>query len=132
MIVNILNTKNYFQSLLIWVSFLQTLHFKVFSFGLLVLILSSLIVDFLFVLIGSAFIDPEAFPRVWLQILCGTYPNCTYGFAYPVLLWKVVVRVNVDCSWLLKPIDWFASSNLPQVIQTSLFCCLLTRLYWIY
>ena len=133
MIFNRSNTKTCFQSLLIWVGFLHTFHFKLLSFGVLVLILASLIVDFLFVIIGSAFIRPETFPQVWLQILCGPYPNCTYGFDSPITLWKVVVRVHVDCICLLKPIDWFYSlKNSLKLFTQAYFCWLLTCLYWIY
>ena len=48
-IIKWLRVKNYFQRLLLWVSFLHKLHFKMSSFGVLVLILAPLIFD-LFVL----------------------------------------------------------------------------------
>ena len=43
--------------------------------------------------IGSVFINPETWPRAWLQIFSELYPNRTYGFSSPNGLWKVVATV---------------------------------------
>ena len=40
--------------------------------------------------IGSAFVDPETCPWLWLKIFSGVYQNCTYAFASPAYFWKVV------------------------------------------
>ena len=45
------------------------------------------------IFILSAFIDPETCSWVCYKIVIGTYTNLTYGFDYPVGLWKVVSRV---------------------------------------
>ena len=65
----------------------------------------------------SAFIDTETCPRVWLQIVSGTYPNRTYGFVSPAFLWKVVVRVPV---FVVAPVSintLIRFKEVPQVIQ---------------
>ena len=64
---------------------------------------------FLFVLIISELIDPDTFPWVWYQIVCGPYSNRTYGFSYLAWSRKFVARVTVGCSYLLTSIyifDW--------------------------
>ena len=69
------------------------------------------------ILIGSALIDPETYPQVWLQIVSGLYPNRTYGFASPVGLWKVVARVPV---FVIAPVDintFIGFKSVTQVIQ---------------
>ena len=43
----------------------------------------------------SAFIDTETCTRLWCKIVCGPYPNDTYGFAYPAVFWKVRTRVSI-------------------------------------
>ena len=43
----------------------------------------------------SALIDPEIFYWMWLQIVCGPYPNWTYGFYSPTHLCKFMDRVPV-------------------------------------
>ena len=83
----------------------------------------------LFVLIVSAFIDPKTCPRVWLQIVCGTYPKKTCVFTSPSGLWKVLTRVPVGCSELFAPIDFFTLSILsfkyffkPSFVECWLVC----------
>ena len=41
------------------------------------------------------FIDPETCPRVQIQIFSWAYPNPTYRFASPAVLWKSMARVPV-------------------------------------
>ena len=55
-------------------------------------------------MIGSVFIDPENFPRVCKKIVCGPYPNQTYGFDPPAGLWKVLARVLIGS--LYMPWEW--------------------------
>ena len=87
----------------------------------------------LFEWIGSGFIDPETFPRVWFKIVCGPYPNRTYGFDPPVVFWKVEPRVPVGCSDLFASIDCFAWYKMYfRFFVQALFCCLLTYVYHIY
>ena len=64
---------------------------------------------FCIIFIGSAFIDHENCPWVWLKIISGPYPNHTYIFDSPTGLSKVVVRVLVLWLHLLKSIHWLAS-----------------------
>ena len=47
------------------------------------------------IFIGSMFIDPETCPRVQIQIFSWAYPNPTYRFASPAVLWKSMARVPV-------------------------------------
>ena len=90
---------------------------------------------FLFIIIGSAFIDPETCPCVCYQIVCGPYPNWTYGLAFPVSLSRVIARVPVCCSYLFASIYWFAwSKTFIQFLVQAFFCWLLScvyRIYWI-
>ena len=60
-----INVKTYFLSFLPWVSFIPTLDIKVYSFGVLVLILALSIIDFFSVVIRIEFIDPETFHWLW-------------------------------------------------------------------
>ena len=46
--------------------------------------------------IGSEFIDPDTCTRMLLKLFCDPYPNCTFRFALPTGLRKVVARVPVD------------------------------------
>ena len=86
-----------------------------------------------FASIVSAFIDSETCPRVWLKVFHETYPNRTYRFSSPVLLWKVVARVPVECNWLLTPIDLFYWSKISfKLFTQAYFNLLLTSIYWIY
>ena len=58
-----------------------------------------LIVNCIFALIESSFIDPDTCPRVWYKMFCGTYLKRTCRFASPSGLSKVVARVLVcDCT----------------------------------
>ena len=54
-----------------------------------------LFLTFLFLFTVSAVIDPETFPRVQLQIVCGTYTNRKYIFDSSASLWKVMSKVTV-------------------------------------
>ena len=71
------------------------------------------------IFIGSAFIDPETCPQLWLQIFSGLYPSQTYGFASSVGLWKVVSRVPVIVIGPVSINTLIFFKVVPQVIQ---FC----------
>ena len=103
-------------------------------FGVLVIIFASLILNYFFALIGSALIVSETCPRVCYKIVCGPYPKWTYGFASPVALWKVVVRVLVGCSDLSASIDCFAWSkiSIKFFIQALFFIVYLCVSYLLY
>ena len=122
MIVNRSKTNTYFQSLIIWVSFLQTLHFKLLSFGVLVLISSSLIVDF-FVRVNWVRVHwPWNFSSgVIANFMCSISKLYTHiWFPYSIVegcgegaCWLYLL---VETTWLICFIK-----NLPQVIHKSLF-----------
>ena len=59
--------------------------------------------------IGSEFIDPETFPRVWLNIFCGPYPKWTYIFSSPAGFLNVVVMVTFFLLQLLPSVNLLAS-----------------------
>ena len=84
-------------------------------------------------LIVPAFIYPNTFPWVWLKIFCGLYPKQTYIIASPVGLWKVVVRVPVECNWFLTSIDCFYLSQISfKFFAQDFLCWFLTCLFFIY
>ena len=58
-------------------------------------------------LIISEFIYPDTFFWVLLKIVCGTYPNRTYGFDWPKGLSKVVMKVLVGSSYYSSDIYQF-------------------------
>ena len=117
--------KDYFQMLLLWVIFIQTLYFKVLSFGVL---------DFILVLL-----------IVYIFILCWTYQCLLILKLFLGCNWKLYVglskpdiricsprRLVEECgkgtSWVfvLVPFNWllFFIYYLLQVICTSIiFCC---------
>ena len=68
----------------------------------------------------SAFIYTQKFTRVWLQIVCGTYSNWTYGFPYPAWMWNVMMRVPVVGLYLLSSLDCLAWSQSSQGFGDSL------------
>ena len=73
------------------------------------------------IFIISAFIYPETFPRLWLQIFSGPYPNRTYVFASPAGFWKVLVGVPV---FAISPVainTFIGFKADPQVIQVWSF-----------
>ena len=83
-------------------------------------------------LIESGFIDPETYPWVCLQIVCGMYSNQTYGFAFPAGLWKVATRVPVGRSYLFTSIDCFAWYNISfKFFIQAFFCWLLIFLLYL-
>ena len=77
-----------------------------------------------FAFTGLSFVDPEKFPLVWLQIVCGPYTNWTYRFAYPTVLWTVVSRVTVV---------WFCChhqfNEWLQVNHFDFFLCVLVNIF---
>ena len=56
---------------------------------------------FLFVLTGSAFIDTDTCPTVWLKIVCDPYTNRTYGFLPLKDWWRSWqgLRLGVHYCW---------------------------------
>ena len=64
------------------------------------------------IFIGSLLIDSKTYPKVWLQISSGPYPNCTYRFSAPASLCKVMTRVPVFLLHLFQTIHWLDSSHL--------------------
>ena len=93
--------------------FLSLFIHQVFYFVIFIIILALFIVDLFFALVGSLLVDPETCSWVWFQISCRPYPNWTYRFASPTVLWKVVVRVMVGCSDLFSSIDLFSWYKIP-------------------
>ena len=62
-----------------------------------------------------------------MQIISGPYPNREYGFASPVGLWKVVVRVPVFVIAYVAINTFIGLKAVPQVIQVCSCvykCCL--------
>ena len=52
-----------------------------------------------------------------IEIVSGTYPNFTYGFFPPKLLWKVVARVPVLLFHIFSSIHWLASRDLLKLFN---------------
>ena len=67
--------RNSFKRLLPWDILLKTFRLELLFFGFIVFIFLSLIIEKVLLLIGSEFIDPEIYPQMCLQILCGMYQN---------------------------------------------------------
>ena len=109
--------KDYFQMLLLWVIFIQTLYFKVLSFGVLDFILVLLIVYIFFCAERISVCWSWNFSLGVIENCMWAYPNQIYGFAPPAGLWKSVVRVLVGYSYLFRSIDCFSLS----IISFKLF-----------
>ena len=83
-------------------------------------------VDFWFVciiFIGSAFINPENFHRVWWKIVSGMYTNHIYIFTPPTGLRKVVERVKVFVISSVAINTLIGFKAVPQVIQVWSSIC---------
>ena len=100
--------KCYFQGLVSSRNFILKYFYLDFYF----LSLNCWLLTSLSVLFVLEFIDIEIPPPGVLKIICGTYPNQTYGFASPTGLWKVVAWVLVGCSDLLTSIYCFSWSQI--------------------
>ena len=125
--------KTSFQSLISWVDFIRTLHFKVLSYRILVLISAFLIIDLFFCVNRVSVHWSRNLYLGVIKIVCGTYTNQTYRFSSPTVLWKVVTRVTVDCNCLLTSIDWFDWYKISFKFSTKYyFCWYLTCVYWSY
>ena len=74
-----------------------------------------------FAIIGSAFFDPETYPLVCYKIVCGAYPRCTYRFAPPVGLRKVVESLTVVWLYLSTSSSWLPSSQ-PSQLYSVCYC----------
>ena len=113
--------------------FLWLFIFQVLFFGGYLSSLSFWLLTCFFAFIGLAFIDPETFSWVLLQIVCGSYPNWTCGFSPSAGLWKVVVKVTVGCSELFASVDWVDWSILSlKFYVRALFCLFLTYVHHVY
>ena len=62
-------------------------------------------------LIRSVFIGPNKFPWVLLQIVYGSYTNCTYGFYCLARLRMIVARVLIGHEYLTSVICHLWSTN---------------------
>ena len=69
------------------------------------------------IFIVSASADTETCPWVCYQIVCGPYPNCAYGFAYPTVLCKFIARVSVFLFHLSTSIYWFSLRQFLNVFK---------------
>ena len=86
-----------------------------------------------FALTGSAFIDPETCPWVWLKFFYELYPKRAYRFAFPIGFLKVTERVPVGCSDLFTSIYCFACSKISfKFFVQAIFRWFLTCVYYIY
>ena len=66
-------------------------------------------------------------------IVCGPYPNQTYGFSSPTYLWEVVSRLLVGCLELIVSIDCFTWSKITlEYFSLAFFCSYFTCVYWVY
>ena len=91
------------------------------------------LLNYFFASTTSTFIDTKTCLQVCLEIVCGAYPNRKFGFASPAGLWKVVVRVMIECNCLLMLIDCFDWYKISfKFFVKALFCWLLTYVYCIY
>ena len=61
--------------------------------------------------IGSSFIDPDNYPLMLLQIVCGMYPNQKYGFSWPVDFSNPVTRVMVRSAYFTSVTDKLLSAK---------------------
>ena len=64
-----------------------------------------------FAFTGLSFVDPEIFPLMWFQIVCGPNTNWTYRFSSPTVLWTFVARVTVVWFLLSSSIYWMSASK---------------------
>ena len=101
------------------------------SFGVLVLILVSFIFDLFVHVDWVSVYSSWYFSSVWLKIVCGVYPNRTYGFSSPADLRKVTERVPIRCNCLLKLIIFFLIKNILQFLYT-IIPLLIVALYILY
>ena len=123
----VIEDQEVFKILFLMVSFLKKYHFGVLFSAVIVFIFSLLVVD-LFVCVNEIIVHWYwKLSSVELQIVCGLYPNRTFGFSSPAGLWKVMDRVLVGCSDLLASIYCFAWSKIYfKIFVHTLFCWFLT------
>ena len=125
LIVNQSKVKTCLQRLVL--KLIYTLNvFGVLYFGVLVLILASLIVNW--------FVRFDWISVHWYRYFSSyAIEQRKYAFYFPVVLNKGVVRVLVGCNCSLTPINCFAWSKISFKLTTqAFFCWLLTCVFSIY
>ena len=130
-----LNIKKCFKILFLRISFLKKFHLKWFPFGVLVSALHRWLLTIVF---RVNYISVHWYWNVSSgvpQIVCGMYPNWTYGFSPPACFWKVAARVPVGCSEFFAFIDCFAWSKISSKFFVQDFVCWFLNcvylIYWI-
>ena len=90
--------------------------------------------------IGLAFIDPETFPQLWLQLISRPYPTHTYVFAFLVGLGRLWQGFLFFWFQLLQSIHWLDSRQslellsiplFPKLWDTELLCTEYAQKYWL-